>query len=118
MVIIITGIIFPAIIMPFYYATKGINLTVRREIMELLIQGEIEKDLIPVKYADAVNWTSRAIPGFPYTSEASYYFVDPATGFDFNAQTSTKYKRFTVRVTPTQGGSPLEVVLVLTKKSD
>ena len=120
MVIIIAGIIFPAIIMPFYYATKGINLTVRREIMELLIQGEIEKDLMPVEYANAVGWgPGRAITGFDYVSEADYYFVDPKIGF--NEETTgadTGYKRFTVTVTPTQGGSPLEVVLVLTKKSD
>jgi prepilin-type N-terminal cleavage/methylation domain-containing protein len=115
-VIIIAGIIFPAIILPFYYATRGINITVRREIMEMAVQGEIEARLMSAGYAAADGWSSQTVVDSNCVSQAYYYFVDPAD-FDASVGSDTGYKRFTVTVTPTQGGSPLEVVLVLTKKS-
>ena len=116
-VIIVAGIIFPAIIMPFYYATRGIHVTIQREIMEMAIQGEIEKKIMPAGYT-ADGWSTQTIADSNCVSQAYYYFVDPEVDFDTDTDTDTGYKRFTVTVTPTQGGSPLEVVLVITRKSN
>ncbi len=117
-VIIVAAIVFPAIIMPFVGATRRIDLTVEQETMDLLIQGEIEKRILAREYANAGEW-NEPIEGFPFLSQGYYYFVDPAIGFNADAQTveDTGYKRFTVTVTPDGGNGSLEVVVIRSRKN-
>ncbi len=97
-VIVVAAIVLPAIILPFTQAVQDLSFPVRRGIMTLLAQEEMEKKVIPIAYSDVAAWDSAPIPGFPdYSSTGGVIYVLPGA---FNTETTgnSGYKRVTVTI--------------------
>ena len=98
-VIVIAGIILPALILPFTEGVRELKLPVDRGTMNLLAQEEMEKKVIPIPYECVAAWASTPITGFPdYSSTGTVIDVGEGS-FDTAAGGTTGFKRITVTVT-------------------
>lgn len=112
-VIVVAAIILPAIILPFTQAVQDLSFPVRRGVMTLLAQEEMEKKVIWAHYSDVAAWTATAIPGFPdYSSTGDVIYVLSGA---FNTETDgdSGYKRVTITI----ANEDLALVLTTLKTS-
>ena len=112
-VIVVAAIVLPAIILPFTQAVQDLSFPVRRGVMTLLAQEEMEKKVIWAHYSDVASWTTVAVTDFPdYTSTGDVIYVQPGA---FNTETDgdSGYKRVTVTI----ANEDLALVLTTLKTS-